>query len=724
MINIGINGFGRIGKCVLLQLLENKQFSIKCLNAMDITIAEMEDYLKYDTTHKHNIKIKVERVFDEKQVSNNLFKINHHVIQLVSERNAKKIDWNSMGCEYLIDATGAYLTTEKCNDHNCSYVVMSSPAKDKETNTYIYGANHDKYQSEKVVSGSSCTTNCIAPLLKLLNDEYGVANCVFTTIHATTASQFTVDVLKKSSRTNRSILNNIIPHTTGASSSITCVIPELDGKINGTSVRVPVSNSSLVDLNIELTNTNITLKDIEQLLLNHKEYKTVYDVSTKKLVSSDFITTRTPTILDINASIDMGNGKLKLMVWYDNEWSYSAQLIRLVQHMYIVNQQVKPKYYMENINMTNKGVVCRFDYNVPMNDLNEVSDEFRIFSSIDTIKSILEKSPKYIVLTSHFGRPVAGTKDTQFSLKFAIPILERLLGRPVEFLEDGLHSSTLDKLQAATIDDSGVVPIYLLENLRFHKEETDYEKDTAGVSSSSSVFNIYKELGDVFICDAFGCLHRKHMSIYAMKTIGKPYGYGHLIQKELTMINTLIENIDKKILGIIGGNKIKDKLPIIESLKLIPGSTIYIAGGLAKQYKITGLNEHSMIDAYGAKSLDDNVNYIEHINYTNLNAYDIGNNSMQWLIHFVNNADIIFWNGPLGVINHPEYRKGSVELLNYLIQQKDKQIIIGGGETSSLVTNKLENSNIYVSTGGGALLEYLQNKILYNKTLVGLEIYL
>jgi len=377
---------------------------------------------------------------------------------------------------------------------------------------------------------------------------------------------------------------------------------------------------------------------------------------------------------------------------------------------------------MENIDMTNKGVVCRFDYNVPMNDLNEVSDEFRIFSSIDTIKSILSKSPKYIVLTSHFGRPSTETKDSKFSLRFAVPILERLLGRPVEFLEDGLSVSTLDKLQDI-INDTGVTPIYLLENLRFHKEETDYEKDTEGVSSSS-VLNIFKELGDVFICDAFGCLHRKHMSIYAMKTFGKPYGFGHLIEKELMMINTLIENVDKKILGIIGGNKIKDKLPIIKSLKLIPGSTIYIAGGLAKQYKVTDDNEHVMIDGYGAKSLDDPVEYIECVDYTNLNAYDIGDNSMQWLKYYVKNSDVIFWNGPLGVINHPEYRKGSIELLNYIMKLKDKQIIIGGGETSSLVTDKLANSNIYVSTGGGALLEYLQNKILYNKTLVGLEIYL
>ena len=315
MIQLGINGFGRIGKCIFLQLLENKNYNIKCLNAMDIKVTEIEDYLLYDTTHKHNIKLNIKIISDDE------FQINHHNIKIISERDAKKIDWDSMGCEYIIDATGAYLTTEKCKSYNAPYVIMSSPAKD-DTKTFIYGVNDNMYSGENIVSGSSCTTNSIAPLLKILNDNYKVVNCIFTTIHATTASQYVVDVFKKSSRTNRSILNNIIPHTTGASSSIISVLPELEGKINGTSIRVPVINSSLIDINIELENRDIKLKDIQELLMKHEKYKIVYGVSTKKLVSSDFTTTKTPTILDINASIDIGNGKFKLMVWYANEWSY------------------------------------------------------------------------------------------------------------------------------------------------------------------------------------------------------------------------------------------------------------------------------------------------------------------------------------------------------------------------------------------------------------------
>jgi phosphoglycerate kinase len=342
-----------------------------------------------------------------------------------------------------------------------------------------------------------------------------------------------------------------------------------------------------------------------------------------------------------------------------------------------------------------------------MNKLREVTDDFRIASSIPTVKSILERKPKYIVITSHFGRPKG--KNMNLSLRFLIPILEKYLGQEVKFLENGLSSVTLDTLRS---DPSG---IYLLENMRFHEEETNYENG----SVEEAVVNIYRDLGDIFVCDAFGCAHRKHISIYAMKYFNKPYGYGHLIKKELTMIDKLINSGNKKVLGIVGGNKISDKLPLIHSLRQIKNSNIYIAGGLAKNYKVSNLNEHIMTDGYGAANLDSDPEYIEYIqNDTNINIYDIGDNSMQWLQHHIKNADIIFWNGSLGVIEHAFYKNGSIKLLDFLYEQKNKTIIIGGGETASLIKNKLEHEHIYVSTGGGALLEYLQNK-----SLVGLEIF-
>ena len=172
-------------------------------------------------------------------------------------------------------------------DHNVDYVIMSAPPKDH-TLTFIYGVNEDKYKGENIISGSSCTTNGLAPILKIMNDNFKIKDINFTTIHAATASQYTIDVLKKSSRTNRSILNNIIPHSTGASKSINVVIPELKGKINGTSVRVPVSNCSLIDINIQIEETNITLDDIEKLIINNKNFNIIYQINNLNLVSSRF----------------------------------------------------------------------------------------------------------------------------------------------------------------------------------------------------------------------------------------------------------------------------------------------------------------------------------------------------------------------------------------------------------------------------------------------------
>jgi len=744
MINVGVNGFGRIGKCVFLQLINKSNFSIKCLNALNIKINEIEDYLSYDTTHgkKLNIKVRI--------INQDTFQINHHIIKLVSDRNAKNIDWDKNGCEYLIDATGAYLTTEKCNEHNAKYVVMTSPAKD-DTKTVIYGVNEDTYNGEKVISGSSCTTNCVSPLLKLLNTEYEIKDCVFTTIHATTASQYVVDVLEETSRINRSILNNIIPHKTDVSSSIINVIPELNGKINGTSVRVPVVNCSLVDINIQLENTNVTMNDIINLLKNQQTYKTIYDISDKKLVSCDFLTTITPTILDVNASIDMGNGKFKLFVWYDNEWSYSAQIIRLVEFMFQNNNSlIKQKYFFENISMKNKGIVCRLDFNVPLDASGQIIDDYRIVSSIPTIQKIIEKQPKYIILVSHFGKPTQ--YDEKLSLKFMIPILEKLLNRKIFFLEHGLSEKTLEKIQKI---QNG---IYLLENIRFHEEEIMYEKGLI----DDTILNIYKNLGDVFICDAFGCMRRNHLSICAMSKFKKPYGFGYLIQKELNNINNVINNKNKKVLAIIGGNKIDDKIPIIESLHKISKTTIFIAGEIAKKYPVNDKakiyyndddnnnddtkQEFVMIDGYGCEDLSvvNSYNYIEDIFNTNLNVYDIGYKTSVKLMDLILDCDIIFWNGSLGLIEDKRFINGSKQIMEYLHVLEHKTVIICGYETTSLlkhiekerelekekniknnIKHKIQNktNHIYISAGESSLLEYLQNKILQNYTLIGLEIF-
>ena len=728
MIYIGINGLGRIGKCVFLQLLENKNFSIKCINVTKLGVKDIEEYLKYDSTHHYNKNWNFEIISDTE------FKIGDHQIKLFSDRDPKNLPWRDYGCEYLFDCTGAFLTTEKCSAHNIDYVIMSAPAKDL-TPTFIYGVNNEKYSGQSIISGSSCTTNCLAPFLKLLNDNYKIIDCVFTTIHATTASQYTVDIVDKKARTSRSILNNIIPHTTGASSSVYSVLPELKGLVNGTSLRVPVSNGSILDVNIQLDNKDVKLCDIIDIVKKNNLYKIVYEINDKKLVSSDFITTITPTILDVGASIDMGEGKFKFFLWYDNEWSYSAQLIRLSEMITHYNKQFgqktisnipinSSKYYLPNIDLNSKSVVLRLDLNVPTKD-GVVTDDYRIKSAILTINSILEKNPSKLVIVSHFGRPKAN--EPKYSLHNIMSNLSKYINEPIEFVKTGISQLSLEQINTSSNR------IFLLENLRYHREETTYA-DGELYLDTSNIVKLYSEMGDVFISDAFGCTHRNHLSIGGIKefetSLNKTIGYGHLINKEIINLSQLVDK-NKKILCVIGGNKVEDKLPIVESFKNLPNATIFVAGGLAKYYhqlnqsnksnKIINDNIQVMKDGWGGLSIEANPLYIPDITNTELNCYDIGPKSKAQLFNMVSDADIVFWNGSLGVIEHNFYSQSSIQFVKFLESANGVKTIIGGGETASLVSDK--NSNIYVSTGGGALLEFLQLKFNYGSNLPGIFIF-
>ncbi len=234
-------------------------------------------------------------------------------------------------------------------------------------------------------------------------------------------------------------------------------------------------------------------------------------------------------------------------------------------------------------------------------------------------------------------------------------------------------------------------------------------------------------MGDVFISDAFGCVHRNHLSIGGIKEfetkLNKTIGYGHLVHKEITNLAKLV-NRDKKILCVIGGNKIDDKLPIVESFKNLPNAKIFVAGGLAKYiYKKNdpSLNIKVMKDGWGNQSLSAEPVYIENIATSNLNCYDIGPISKAELFGMVYEVDVVFWNGSLGVIEDDFYSQSSKQFVKFLESNNKVSTIIGGGETASLITNK--ESNIYVSTGGGALLEFLELKFNSGANLPGIKIF-
>ena len=227
-MSIGINGFGRIGKCVFLQLIDNTELQVAAINAPNFNINKLEVYLKHDSVHRYN------KMFHIEIIDDNTFTINGRKTHLFRNRDASTLNWREYGINHIIDATGAYLTEDTARQHDVDYVIMSAPAKD-DTPLFVSGANLNSYNGEKIVSGASCTTNCIAPVLRHLSEHYGIDNANFTTIHASTASQKVVDTAHSKSRTERSIFNNMIPHTTGATSSICKILPQLNGIIKGTS---------------------------------------------------------------------------------------------------------------------------------------------------------------------------------------------------------------------------------------------------------------------------------------------------------------------------------------------------------------------------------------------------------------------------------------------------------------------------------------------------------
>ncbi|GIS52745.1 MAG: glyceraldehyde-3-phosphate dehydrogenase [Paracoccaceae bacterium] len=349
MIKIGINGFGRIGKSILNQSIVNNKIKVNAINFPGFNIHKIASYINHDSFHKT-------QPFNISVLDDNNIEINGNKIRLLDNRKPEIGMWED--AKYVFETTGKFLTNEKALEHGADYFIMCAPSKDK-TPQYLYNGNHLHYKGERVISNSSCTTNCIVPLIKILNDKYGIEHCNFITVHAATASQKVLDGPHLKKRTYRSIFNNIIPHTTGASKSAIKILPELDGKIYGASVRVPTSNVSMVDMNVTLKQ-DLPLSNIFDLLRNRPEIVVNDD---EHLVSTDFMTTTNPTIVDSAASMKMGPNNYKFTIWYDNEWSYSNQAIQLLEHIdtmgsILKKEEIRAEHYQraEQFRESKKGL--------------------------------------------------------------------------------------------------------------------------------------------------------------------------------------------------------------------------------------------------------------------------------------------------------------------------------------------------------------------------------
>jgi glyceraldehyde 3-phosphate dehydrogenase len=328
-VKIGINGFGRIGRLVFRAAINNPEVEVVGINDL-IDVEYMSYMLRYDTIHgkfKGTVEVK-----DGKLV------VNGKAIRVTAEKDPANLKWNEVGAEYIVESTGLFLTKEKAEGHlkaGAKKVVLSAPSKD-DTPMFVMGVNHKSITKDlNIVSCASCTTNCLAPVTKVLHDNFGVVEGLMTTVHSTTATQKTVDgVSMKDWRGGRAAAGNIIPSSTGAAKAVTKVIPALKGKLTGMAFRVPTLNVSVVDLTCRLEKAT-TYEEICKVMkaASEGELKGILGYTEDEVVSSDFIGDSRTSIFDAKAGIMLNPNFVKIIAWYDNEWGYSNKLLDVLVYM-------------------------------------------------------------------------------------------------------------------------------------------------------------------------------------------------------------------------------------------------------------------------------------------------------------------------------------------------------------------------------------------------------
>ena len=328
MIKLGINGFGRIGRMVFRAAVENFSNDIQVVGINDLLDADYLAYmLKYDSVHgifNHDIK-----------VEENYLIVDGNKIQVFAEKDPKNITWGALGVDVVVESAGFFLTEELASAHleaGAKKVIMSAPSKDA-TPMFVYGVNHTTYAGQKIISNASCTTNCLAPISKVLHESFGIKRGLMTTVHAATATQKTVDgPSKKDWRGGRGILENIIPSSTGAAKAVGKVLPELNGKLTGMSMRVPTSDVSVVDLTVELEKPATYAEICEAMKkASEGELKGILGYTNEAVVSTDFRNDSRTSIFDEKAGIQLDPTFVKVVSWYDNEWGYSNKVCEMAR---------------------------------------------------------------------------------------------------------------------------------------------------------------------------------------------------------------------------------------------------------------------------------------------------------------------------------------------------------------------------------------------------------
>ena len=327
-IKVGINGFGRIGRITLRAMLQRDDMEVVAINDL-LNVEHLAYLLKYDSVHG--------RLDGTVHVNGNNLVVNGNSIRVTSERDPSSINWGELNTDVVAECTGIFTTMEKAKLHlkaGAKKVAVSAPSKD--IPMFVMGVNSNLLNSDhKIVSNASCTTNCLAPVAKVLNDNYGIVGGLMTTVHAATATQMTVDGPAKNYRLGRSSLNNIIPSTTGAAIAVGKVIPELNGKLTGMAFRIPTANVSVVDLTV-LLEKKTSYEDIKKKFkeASESDLKGILDYTEEAVVSQDYIGSTFTSNFDANAGIELNPNYFKIISWYDNEYGYSTKLVELISEIY------------------------------------------------------------------------------------------------------------------------------------------------------------------------------------------------------------------------------------------------------------------------------------------------------------------------------------------------------------------------------------------------------
>ncbi len=327
-IKVGINGFGRIGRLVFRAAQMRSDIQVVAINDL-IDVEYMAYMLKYDTVHG-----KFEGTVE---VKDGMLVVNGFSVRVTAQRNPADINWGAIGADYVVESTGLFLTKELCQSHivaGAKRVLMSAPSKD-DTPMFVYGVNHKKYAGEQFASNASCTTNCLAPIVKVLNENFGIIEGLMTTVHSVTSTQKTVDSPSaKDWRGGRAAGSNIIPSSTGAAKAVGKVLPEMNGKLTGMSFRVPTANVSAVDLTVRLEK-GTSYEEIKAVMkkASEGELKGILGYTEDAVVSSDFISDSRTSIFDAEAGIMLNANFVKVVSWYDNEWGYSNKVLEMLAHM-------------------------------------------------------------------------------------------------------------------------------------------------------------------------------------------------------------------------------------------------------------------------------------------------------------------------------------------------------------------------------------------------------